>query len=141
MPWWVWLAAGAALLALEMALIEADFYLVFLGLAAAAVGVLGLMGFGSTLWEQLLAFGVLSLIFMFGFRRRIYRLLRRNGRPPDLEGERLVLRDALDPGATGRAELRGSAWTVRNVGAETLPAGARARVLRVQGVTLEISAD
>lgn len=31
MPWWGWLIAGAALLASELLLIDAQFYLVFLG--------------------------------------------------------------------------------------------------------------
>ena len=44
MPWWGWLVVGALLLGVEMFVIDAQFYLVFLGVAAALVGLLGLAG-------------------------------------------------------------------------------------------------
>jgi hypothetical protein len=141
MPWWIWIAMGAGLLALELSLIDTGFYLVFLGLAAAAVGLLGMVGLGSALWEQALAFGLLSLLFMVVFRRRVYRRLMVSRASPGLVGERAVVREAIAPGATGRAELRGSGWIVRNVGDAPLTPGASARVEGVQGVTLDVSAD
>jgi membrane protein implicated in regulation of membrane protease activity len=41
-------------------------------------------------------------------------------------------------GGFGRAELRGSTWSARNVGATALAAGERSRVVAVQGLELEI---
>ena len=37
MPWWGWITIGAILLGSEMLLIDAQFYLVFLGLAASGL--------------------------------------------------------------------------------------------------------
>ena len=50
MPWWAWLVLGIALLGVEMFVIDAQFYLVFIGLSAAVVGLLGLVGVGLPAW-------------------------------------------------------------------------------------------
>ncbi|HJY36904.1 MAG TPA: hypothetical protein VJ299_05540, partial [Steroidobacteraceae bacterium] len=42
MPWWGWLVLAAALLSIELFVIDAQFYLVFLGVSAALVGLFGL---------------------------------------------------------------------------------------------------
>ena len=42
MPWWGWFVLAAALLSFELFVIDAQFYLVFLGVSAALVGLLGL---------------------------------------------------------------------------------------------------
>ena len=76
MPWWGWLVMGMGLLAVEMFVIDAQFYLVFVGAAAAIVGLLGLAGVQLPDWSQWLVFAALSLIAMVTFRRRIYELVR-----------------------------------------------------------------
>ncbi len=38
MAWWAWLVLGIGLLGVEMFVIDAQFYLVFIGLSAAVVG-------------------------------------------------------------------------------------------------------
>ena len=43
MPWWGWVVVGAALLGAEI-VVPTDFYLVFLGLSALAVGLVGAAG-------------------------------------------------------------------------------------------------
>jgi len=67
---WMWLAAGTALLAIELLLIDAQFYLVFMGLAAIIVGLVALVGVELPVWGEWSTFGLLSLVFLFGFRRR-----------------------------------------------------------------------
>jgi len=39
MPWWGWLVLGIGLLGVEMFVVDAQFYLVFIGVAAALVGL------------------------------------------------------------------------------------------------------
>ena len=39
MPWWVWVVGGVILLAAELVAIEAQFYLVLLGVAALLTGL------------------------------------------------------------------------------------------------------
>ena len=47
----------------------------------------------------------------------------------------------LPPGAVGKAELRGTAWSARHEGPETLPRGRRCRVQRVEGLMLFVQAE
>src|ERR1700682_5688809 len=118
MEWWAWIAVGAILLRSALALIDAQFYLVFLGAAALVVGFLDLSGWISALWLQWLLFAGLAAISMFTFRRRIYDRLRRN--LPVMNqgpvGESVVLPADLPPGEACRVEFRGSSWSAVNGG-------------------------
>ena len=52
-----------------------------------------------------------------------------------------VLLADLPPGGVGKAELRGTSWTARNEGERPLATGERARVTRVDGLTLWLRAE
>lgn len=140
MAWWLWIVLGAALLAAELFLIDAQFYLVFLGAAAIVVGFADVAGLGGPDWVEWLAFAGLSLALLMAFRGRLRAKLRPagGGFGDALVGETGVAREALAPGARGSAELRGTSWTAHNVGAETIPAGARLIVERSEGVVLHV---
>ena len=71
MAWWAWMVLGIGLLGVEMFLIDAQFYLVFIGLSAAIVGLLGLVGVELPAWTQWLVFAVLAVVAMLAFRRRM----------------------------------------------------------------------
>jgi len=143
MQWWAWIAVGAVLLASELAFIDAQFYLVFVGAAALVVGSLQLAGLLPLDWMQWAAFGLLSLLSVMIFRRRIYDSLRRT--LPDLHqgpaGHTVVLPAELEPGATCRLEYCGSSWNATNGGTSRIRAGQRARVDRVNGLTLVIHGE
>ncbi len=49
--------------------------------------------------------------------------------------------DDMVPGAVGRAELRGTAWSAKNVGTSAVAKGQRCRVVRVDGLTLSIDQE
>ncbi len=140
MAWWTWVVLGAALLAAELFLIDAQFYLVFLGAAAIAVGFAAASGVTAA-WLQWLAFGALSVLLLFGFRRRLYATLRPAGggiAEDSLAGETGVAKETLAPGGRGSAELRGTTWTAHNVGVDPIAAGARIRVERSEGLVLHV---
>ena len=143
MLWWQWMVFGAILLAAEMFAIDAQFYLVFLGVSAALVGLAGLFGISMDLWIQWTAFGVLSLIFMFTFRKQLYEKIRGNveGFRGNLSGESVNVREDLATGAESRLEYRGTQWTVKNVGSLPISGGSRARVVKAEGLTLHIEAE
>ncbi|HEX2485105.1 MAG TPA: NfeD family protein [Myxococcota bacterium] len=143
MPWWGWVLVGTLLLAGELFVVEADFYLVFLGFAAVAVGVLDLVGLGGPLWLEWLAFAVIAVVSTVFFRQRVYRRLRPAGGAvgDSVLGQVALVPRELAPGANGQVELRGTSWSARNVGAAALPAGARARVTRVDGLVLEVRGE
>lgn len=142
MTWWSWMILGAVLLGAELFAIDAQFYLVFLGVSAALVGLAGLLGIAMPEWAQWMAFAALSLMSFFTFRKSLYEKIRGGavGFNETLSGNTVNVSEELAPGAETRLEYRGSKWTVRNTGAEPIPGGSRATVVKVDGLTLHIEA-
>jgi len=143
MSWWSWMIGGAILLGAELGLVNAQFYLVFVGASAFVVGMLHLAGVGMPVWLQWLTFAVLAATSMLTFRRRIYASMRRGlpamkGGPA---GEIVTMPLALPPGETCRLEFRGCSWSAVNAGQAMIAAGSRARIERVEGLTLVIRGD
>jgi membrane protein implicated in regulation of membrane protease activity len=134
---------GAILLGAEMFAVDAQFYLVFLGLSAIIVGVTDLVGIAMPLWAQWAVFAVLSLISMFTFRKSLYEKLRGNmpGFRESVTGDKVSINEDLEPGSETRVDLRGTRWTVRNIGSATIPGGSHARVIKTEGLVLHVSAD
>jgi len=142
MTWWGWMILGAVLLGAELFAIDAQFYLVFIGVSAALVGLLGLFGVALPEWGQWLLFAGLSLLFFFSFRRTIYMKLRGGGEnyPESMSGESIQITADLAPGAETRTQYRGTNWTVRNIGDEMINGGSRVEVVKVDGLTLHVAA-
>lgn len=143
MPWWGWLVAGAALLAVEMFIVDVQFYLVFLGLAAALVGLAGLFGIDLPTWAQYLAFAVLALVTMISFRRRLYRLVReRTGAVEErlTVGDRVSIPQHLPPQDSCRVQYAGTTWTARNIDEQPIAAGTEAVIASIDGLTLQVRA-
>jgi membrane protein implicated in regulation of membrane protease activity len=141
MAWWGWLVLGSGLLAAEMFLIDAQFYLVFLGVAAAVVGLLGLVGVPTPEWGQWLVFAGLSLGSVLAFRRPLYQLVRnRSGHVEErlTLGDRVVVPVRLEPGESCRVDYRGSSWSARNVDGAAIEAGKEAVIDQIDGLTLHL---
>jgi hypothetical protein len=135
---------GIGLLGVEMFVIDAQFYLVFIGLSAAVVGLLGLVGVDMPQWAQWLAFGVLAIVAMVGFRKRVYALVRGNAGHVEERltlGDHVVIPSRLEPGQSGRVEYRGSNWSARNAGEQAIEAGREAVITQVDGLTLHVKAE
>jgi len=143
MTWWAWMILGAVLFGAELLAIDAQFFLVFLGLSAALVGVLALVGVSMSEWAEWLTFATIALISMFTFRKILYEKIR--GNVPEFRegvaGEYLVIPIDLEPGRQTRASFRGSEWTVINDGRSRMSGGTRAKILRNEGLTLYVSND
>ncbi len=143
MTWWSWLILGAVLLGVELLAVDAQFFLVFLGISAAIVGLASLFGIVMPEWGQWMAFATLSLLSFFTFRKSLYEKIR-GGAPgfkASLTGNTVKVDQELAPGAETRLEYRGTRWTARNVGDEAIAAGSRAIVVEVDGLTLRIQAE
>jgi hypothetical protein len=134
---------GAVLFGAEIFAIDAQFYLVFLGLSAALVGLLGVAGVAMPEWAQWLVFAGLALILMFTFRRSLYQKLRGDvpGFKAGVSGEYLVVPADLAAGGQGRASFRGSDWTVVNDSGRLIAAGSRVQIVRNDGLTLYVAPD
>lgn len=143
MYWWLWLVLGLIFVGLEV-LTPGGFYALFFGIGALAVGSLAGFGWSGPIWLQWLLFSAISLLSLLCFRPHLVRATRSKERPDPidtLEGEIALLVDDLPPDAVGRAELRGTTWTVRNGDQRPLARGQRCRVSRVDGLTLWIRGE
>ena len=141
MTWWAWMVLGAVLFSAELFALDVQFYLVFLGLSAALVGLLSLMGVSMPEWGEWILFATLALVSMFTFRKALYEKIRGNvpGFRADLTGDSVLLPEGLYAGQSTRTAFRGSTWTVVNEGDEAISSGHRATIVRNEGLTLYVS--
>lgn len=143
MNWWGWILGGAILLGAELLLVDAQFYLVFVGGSAILVGLLAFAVPPFPVWAQWAGFAILTGVSLSVFRSRLYGRLR--GRAPSLPigpvGATIRLPVELAPGASCRVEHSASHWTAVNDGKHTIPAGANARIVHVSGLSLMVRQD
>jgi len=144
MLWWHWMVLGAVILGAELLAIDAQFYLVFLGVSAALVGLAGLVGISMPEWVQWTTFATLSLISFFTFRKSLYAKIRGDdgaGFEGTISGDTINIVDELAAGGESRTDYRGTKWTVRNTGSEPIAAGSRAKVVEIDGLTLHVESE
>ena len=138
MQWWHWLAIGLILIALEMAA-SGGFYVIFFGIAALALASLHVLDAAGPVWVQLLLFSAISVGSLLLFRSRFLKWMKLDAPGADVDslvGDTAIPVDDIAPGAVGRAELRGTAWTARNATAATLARGERCTVVEVDRLTI-----
>jgi membrane protein implicated in regulation of membrane protease activity len=143
MSWWIWLLLGLVLVLAEV-LTPGGFALILFGAAALLTGFIAATGVLTLWWAQWILFALLSVAMLLALRQPLVRALR----PPAVAGEIDTLvgetaHAAKDIGVNevGTAELRGSSWTVRNVGPAPLARGQRCKVQKVDGLMLFVKAE
>ncbi len=143
MHWWGWIILGLLLLGSELAFLDAAFYLVFIGAAATVVGLVLLGGIVLPLWAQWILFSVLAIVTMVLFRQRLYHFVRGRGKGwgQTLVDDLVRIEESLAPGQSCRLQHRGSVWTARNQGKLEIDPGDEARVISVDGLTLNVSKE
>jgi len=144
MTWWLWAFLGLFLLGSEI-VTPGGFYMLFFGIGALVVGALVGLGMIQTEWMSWLLFSVFSVASLVILRPPLRRLMtadRGNVSSVDtMGGETAIVLDDLPPGATGKAECRGSTWNAHNAGDKPLLKGQRSLVDRVDGITLWIKPE
>ncbi len=135
---WYWWVAALILIVIEI-LLPGTFCL-WLGVSAAAVGLL-VLGLSWLSWQvQLLAFGMISLAAVLGSRSYVKRHPVEsadptlNRRSAQYVGRLLTLESPIVNGR-GRAFVGDTLWTVE--GAD-LPAGSTVRVVSTDGIVLRV---
>ncbi len=142
MAWWAWVVLGFALVLVEL-MTPGGFFFLFFGIAGILVGLLHLAGYAGPAWLQWLLFSIISIVGVALFRRP---LLAKFGMAAPKEVDLLVgeigqvLQD-IAVNSVGKAEVRGTPWTARNVGESSLAKGQRCKVERTEGLTLFIRAE
>ncbi|MDR9864141.1 MULTISPECIES: NfeD family protein [Pseudomonas] len=131
---WSWLGLGTVLLILEV--FGAGGYLLWIGMAAAAVGVTTFV-LPSLPWEiQLVLFALFSILCALYWWRRQRTAVRRSDQPnlnvrgQELIGKVFVVSEAIIDGR-GKIKVADGVWIAR--GPDT-PVGERVRVTEQQGV-------
>ncbi len=139
---WSWWVAGLVLLAAEM--IVPGFFLVWIGLAALAVGILSLLLWDSAFWVwelQAVFFALFAVAAIFVGRRLTLSHDATdepflNQRGASLVGRTATLREPITEGR-GRIRLDDTIWQVMG---PDLPVGARVKVVASNGRDLTVEA-
>jgi membrane protein implicated in regulation of membrane protease activity len=141
MAWWIWVLAAFLLLTVEFFATTA--HVGFFAIGAFLVAIIVGAGIPMPLWGQLLTFSISSVILLIFVRPVIVRKLGFNVTKvvDSLIGERAIVLSDLPVSAEGKAEMRGSTWTARNVGETPLTKGQRCVVEQVVGLTIHVRAS
>ena len=143
MIWWYWILLGLLLAAIELAT-PGGFFFMFFAVSALLVGVLDVMGLLEADTLQWGIFSALSLVCLALFRKPLLEWMNKGERTEavdSLVGELAIALSQIGPGQHGRAEVRGAAWTARNVDSVPVEPGERSRVVGVRGLELDIRSE
>jgi membrane protein implicated in regulation of membrane protease activity len=138
MPDWVWLTGGILLGATEV--LVPGVYLLWIGIAAAVVGLVLLLGGALSLTQQLLLFATLAVAlavlgqFLFSRWRGPDAAPGLNRRAEQLIGREAVLDEPIANGV-GRIRVGDTVWRVQG---PDLPAGESVRVVGTEGAVLKV---
>jgi membrane protein implicated in regulation of membrane protease activity len=140
MPWWGWMILGALLFGSELLIVDAGFYLVFVGVAAALTGMVELAGLGLEPWLQWALFSALALVSMVLFRQKFYAKLRGSGVGYEVgpAGEVVTVEQVMQPGEKGRLAYRGTEWDAVNASDQIFEQGQHVQISSVEGLTLKL---
>ena len=141
MSWWLWILIGVALLAVEMA--STTMHIGVFAVGAVIVAILVGLGVDMPLWGQLVTFTGVSVFALLFVRPWIVRKLRLSESKvvDSLVGEQAVALDEIHPAGLGKAEMRGSTWSARNIGETALARGQRCIVAAVDGLVIHVRAS
>ena len=141
MSWWIWVLIGIALLAAEFA--STTMHIGLFAVGAFVVALLVALGVEMPLWAELLTFTVVSLLAFFFVRPWLVRKLRLQSTKvvDSLVGEQATTIEEIPVSGLGKAEMRGSTWSARNVGETALTRGQRCVVAAVDGLVIHVRAS
>ena len=140
MAWWIWVLAAFLLLIIEFFTTTA--HVGFFAVGAFLVAILVSLDAGGPLWFQLIFFATSSVVLLIFVRPIIVRKLGLNKTPvvDSMSGQHAIALEDIAAESDGRAEMRGTTWSARNVGATPLARGQKCVVDRVVGLTLYVRA-
>lgn len=140
MNWWIWTLIGFFFLALEF--VTTTMHSAFFAAGAFLVAILVGVHLDLPLWAQLLIFTLFSLITLLILRPLIVAKLNlsKTKYVDTMVGEQAIAIDDMPVAGFGKAEMRGSTWSARNVGETALTRGQRCVVEKIEGLVLHLKA-
>ena len=140
LSFWDWLGLATVLLILEV--FGAGGYLLWIGVAAAGVGVISFLIPALPWTLQFLLFGLLSVLTALYWWRRQRSVARPSDQPglnmrgQELIGHTFVVQSAI-VGGRGKIKVNDGVWMV--IGPD-LPVGSQVRVISQEGAILKVEA-
>ncbi len=136
--WHWWILAGLLLI---LELTAPAFFFLWLGIAAAAVGMILLVFPSIPLESQLVLFGITSVVAIFVWRKyreshpQLTDQPNLNRRGHQYIGRILTLSEPINNGV-GKVTMDDSTWRVKG---PDLPAGSAVRITGIDGVVFEVT--
>ncbi|HEV2082602.1 MAG TPA: NfeD family protein [Brevundimonas sp.] len=139
-PWWIWLAIGVALLAVEAAI--SSEWLLWPAVAAGVVAVLTALGLRLGLTAEVAIFALLTAAMTLLSRRLIQRVNPNDAADVNDRSSRLVGQQArvVEPFVAGRGRVfvSGAEWAAE-INAGEAPVGTYVTVVDASGATLKVT--
>jgi inner membrane protein len=141
MPWWIWVLFGLLLLAIELA--SSTLHIGLFAIGAFTVAILEAFGVHMPLWAELMTFTVVSVVSIVVVRPILIRKLGLDHKRvvDTLVGEQALALDDIEPRGIGKAEMRGTSWSARNIGETIVTRGQRCVVTDIEGLVIHIRAS
>ena len=142
LPTILWLVALVVFLVVEGLTVG----LVSIWFSAGALAALLLSLWVENIWAQIACFLAVSALCLAAFRPLALKYLNPARRTPTnadrvLGMEGMVTQAIDNLRSTGTVQVRGMDWSARSAGEETIPAGTRVRVVRLEGVKLFVEPE
>ena len=129
-----WLVLTVVLLLAEAATVT----LISLWFAAGALAAMAMALVGGGIWLQVLAFLVVSAVALTALRPLTRKYLTPKLTATNIDsviGSVGIVTATIDNiGATGQVKLNGMEWSARSTSGESIPAGIKVRVDKIEGV-------
>ena len=133
---WIWLVLVLVLLVIELLTVG----LTTIWFAAGALIAYGVALLGGSLGVQIFVFLAVSIVLFLLTRPIVIKRLNKSRVKTNVDsliGQTARVTEEIDPfRETGAAVLDGKTWTARSKDESVIPAGAKVKVLEVQGVKL-----
>lgn len=138
--WQLWLAVSFICLILELT--NSDFFIFCF--AIGGIGGLAASLFTDTLWIQVVAFSIVSLLSIFFVRPVILKYFHKPGRKSNADaliGRTGKVEEAIPGNGFGYVRIDGDSWKAKTSDGEPLAAGTDVRVIKMESiiVTVEVA--
>ena len=138
-PTQIWIIIGAAMLIAE--LLSVSFVFAFLSLGALVTAILTWIGVLPAISEQLLCFSIVSVVSLFGLRKPLKALIKRDKSLEYTEyvGDKATVVKAIPVHGEGRIFYRGTEWIAIAKDGQEIHKGKQVIIKELDGIKLIVS--